>query len=75
MTRDYCDRYKFPKTACIHNKFLPSILGLNEKMSSSVASSAIFLTDTPEEIKKKINKHAVSGGGDVYFYILIAFRL
>ncbi len=28
-------------------------------------NSAIFLTDTPKEIKNKINKHAISGGGDV----------
>jgi len=31
-------------------------------MSASDANSAIYLTDTPEVIKTKINKHAVSGG-------------
>lgn len=33
-------------------------------MSTSDAKSAIFLTDTPNEIKNKINKHAFSGGRD-----------
>eukprot|EP00834_Sanchytrium_tribonematis_P008141 NODE_872_length_3382_cov_0.843131.p3 type:complete len:126 gc:universal NODE_872_length_3382_cov_0.843131:1244-867(-) len=33
-------------------------------MSSSDENSAIFLTDTPNQIKKKINKHGFSGGRD-----------
>tara|TARA_Y100000780_G_scaffold232301_1_gene262539 strand:- start:606 stop:965 length:360 start_codon:yes stop_codon:yes gene_type:complete len=32
-------------------------------MSASIPNSAIFVTDTPGKIKKKINKHAFSGGG------------
>jgi tryptophanyl-tRNA synthetase len=32
-------------------------------MSSSDANSSIFLTDTPKQIKDKINKYAFSGGG------------
>lgn len=32
-------------------------------MSSSIASSGIFLSDMPEQIKQKIIKHAFSGGG------------
>lgn len=31
-------------------------------MSASVDTSAIFLTDTPNQIKNKINKYAFSGG-------------
>ena len=31
-------------------------------MSSSDANSAIFLTDTPEDIERKIKVHAFSGG-------------
>lgn len=31
-------------------------------MSGSEANSAVFLTDTPKQIKNKINKHAFSGG-------------
>jgi len=33
-------------------------------MSSSDPNSSIFLTDTPKQIKTKINKHAFSGGKD-----------
>ena len=32
-------------------------------MSSSNENSAIFLTDTEAQIKKKIKSHAFSGGG------------
>ena len=37
--------------------------GLCGKMSASDPNSAIFLNDSPENIKKKINKFAFSGGG------------
>ena len=33
-------------------------------MSASDANSSIFLTDSPKEIKTKINKYAFSGGMD-----------
>lgn len=32
-------------------------------MSASDPNSAIFLTDSPKEIKSKVNKYAFSGGG------------
>jgi tryptophanyl-tRNA synthetase len=32
-------------------------------MSASNENSAIYLTDTPDQIKKKINRYAFSGGG------------
>ena len=31
-------------------------------MSGSLVNTAVFLTDTPKQIKDKINKHAFSGG-------------
>lgn len=31
-------------------------------MGASVANTAVFVSDTPKQIKKKINKHAFSGG-------------
>eukprot|EP01034_Spumella_vulgaris_P035153 gene35153-43339_t len=37
-------------------------LGRGGKMSGSAANSAVYVTDTPKEIKDKINKHAYSGG-------------
>jgi tryptophanyl-tRNA synthetase len=33
-------------------------------MSASVSTSAIYISDTPAQIKNKINKHAYSGGAD-----------
>jgi tryptophanyl-tRNA synthetase len=37
--------------------------GAKGKMSSSNPASYIALTDSPAEVKKKINKYAFSGGG------------
>jgi tryptophanyl-tRNA synthetase len=50
------------KPALIHSKFFPPLQGATGKMSSSDSNSAIFLTDTPEEIERKIKQHAFSGG-------------
>lgn len=52
------------KPALIHSKFFPPLQGATGKMSSSDTNSAIFLTDTPEEIERKIKEHAFSGGRD-----------
>ena len=41
-----------------------ALQGAKTKMSSSDDSSAIFVTDTPESIANKINKYALSGGGN-----------
>jgi tryptophanyl-tRNA synthetase len=50
------------KPALIHSKFFPPLQGATGKMSSSDENSAIFLTDTPEDIERKIREHAFSGG-------------
>lgn len=50
------------KPALIHAKFFPPLQGAQGKMSASDTSSAIYLTDSPEEIKNKIHKYAFSGG-------------
>lgn len=63
MTRDVAQRLNHPKPALLHSKFFPALQGSQTKMSSSVDISAIFLTDTPAQIKNKINKYAFSGGG------------
>ncbi|KAJ9206440.1 hypothetical protein DTO164E3_405 [Paecilomyces variotii] len=55
-------RYPSPKPALIHSKFLTALQGAGGKMSSSNPNSAIFMTDTPKQIKTKINKYAFSGG-------------
>lgn len=62
MTRDVSPRLGFPKPALIHSSFFPALQGAKTKMSASDANSAVFLTDTPKQIKNKINKHAFSGG-------------
>lgn len=63
MTRDVAKRLKYPKPSLIHAKFFPALQGPQTKMSASIDSSAIFMTDTAKQIKNKINKHAFSGGG------------
>ena len=50
------------KPALIHSKFFPPLQGAEGKMSSSNTNSAIFLTDTAEDIERKIKQHAFSGG-------------
>lgn len=62
MTRDVAPRIGYKKPALIHSKFIPSLLGIDEKMSSSIPESAIFLTDSNQVIKSKLQS-AVSGGG------------
>ncbi|XP_026536025.1 tryptophan--tRNA ligase, cytoplasmic [Notechis scutatus] len=64
MTRDVAPRIGFPKPALLHSVFFPALQGAQTKMSASDPNSSIFLTDTPKQIKTKINKHAFSGGKD-----------
>lgn len=52
------------KPALVHSKFFPPLQGAAGKMSSSDANSAVFLTDGPREIERKIREHAFSGGRD-----------
>lgn len=63
MTRDIAPVLKCKKPALILSKFFPALQGAKSKMSASDANSSIFLTDTPKQIKNKINKYAFSGGG------------
>ncbi|KAI8052777.1 hypothetical protein BDF21DRAFT_498233 [Thamnidium elegans] len=63
LTRDVAKRLKYPKPCLIHAKFFPALQGPQTKMSASLDTSAIFMTDTAKQIKNKINKHAFSGGG------------
>ncbi|XP_017141493.1 tryptophan--tRNA ligase, cytoplasmic [Drosophila miranda] len=62
MTRDVAPRLGFPKCALIHSTFFPALQGAKTKMSASDQNSAVYLTDTPKQIKNKINKYAFSGG-------------
>eukprot|EP01130_Rhizamoeba_saxonica_P001953 TRINITY_DN11777_c0_g1_i1.p1 TRINITY_DN11777_c0_g1~~TRINITY_DN11777_c0_g1_i1.p1 ORF type:complete len:389 (-),score=96.83 TRINITY_DN11777_c0_g1_i1:66-1232(-) len=62
MTRDVAPRLGFHKPAVIHSRFFPALQGPKSKMSASVNTSAIFMTDTYKQIRKKVMKHAFSGG-------------
>jgi tryptophanyl-tRNA synthetase len=62
LTRDVAQKLKYPKPALIHSKFFPALQGPQTKMSASDVNSSIFMSDTPAQIKNKINKHGFSGG-------------
>ncbi|KAJ1950238.1 tryptophan--tRNA ligase [Linderina macrospora] len=62
LTRDVAQRLKHKKPCLIHARFLPALQGSTSKMSSSNDVSAIFMSDTQAQIKKKINRYAFSGG-------------
>ncbi|RKP20615.1 tryptophanyl-tRNA synthetase, partial [Rozella allomycis CSF55] len=62
ITRDVAPRLKYCKPALIHAMFFPALQGPSSKMSASDENSAIFMTDSMAQIKKKINKYAYSGG-------------
>eukprot|EP00127_Corallochytrium_limacisporum_P005734 Clim_evm113s210 gene=Clim_evmTU113s210 len=62
LTRDVAPKLKLKKPALLHAKFFPALQGAQTKMSASVDTSSIFLTDTPKQIKTKVNKYAFSGG-------------
>ncbi len=53
ISRDIAPKMGYYKPTQIHNKFIPG-LKPGGKMSASDPSSAIFTTDTPEQIEKKI---------------------
>jgi tryptophanyl-tRNA synthetase len=59
ISRDIASRLELQKPSILHSLFLPGIDG--DKMSTSKPNSAIFLSDSEKEIRKKINK-AFSGG-------------
>ncbi|KAB0799029.1 hypothetical protein PPYR_06909 [Photinus pyralis] len=62
MMRDVAPRIGFQKPALLHSTFFPALQGAKTKMSASDPNTTIFLTDTPKQLKNKINKHAFSGG-------------
>jgi tryptophanyl-tRNA synthetase len=66
LARDIAQRmkaeYKFIPPSAVFTKLMPGLKG--GKMSSSDPTSAIFFSDSPKEVKKKIMKYAFSGGQD-----------
>ncbi len=65
LTRDILPKLGHYKPASIQCSFLPPLSGTSGKMSSSDGeTNSIYTTDSPEEVKRKINKYAFSGGRD-----------
>jgi tryptophanyl-tRNA synthetase len=64
LTRDVAPKLGFVKPALVHSKFFPALQGFDTKMSASDINSAIYVTDTPKQIKDKVNRYAFSGGRD-----------
>ncbi len=64
VARDILPKIGYYKPAAIHCKFLPALTGPESKMSASEAHTAVYTTDSAEEIEKKIRKYAFSGGRD-----------
>ncbi|KAM0679597.1 hypothetical protein GINT2_002227 [Glugoides intestinalis] len=62
LARDKCGVLGERKPASIYLSMLPDLQGTNRKMSASDPKSSIYLNDSPEVVKKKINKYAFSGG-------------
>jgi tryptophanyl-tRNA synthetase len=62
LQRDIAESLGYYKAAQIHSKFLPPLTGPEGKMSSSQPESAIYLTDDPKTVERKIMKYAFSGG-------------
>lgn len=62
LQRDIAESLGYYKAAQIHNKFIPSLTGPEGKMSSSMPETAIYLTDDPKTVERKIMKYAFSGG-------------
>ena len=62
LTRDVAPKIGKLKPALIHNIMIPSLQGPGGKMSASEENTTIYTTDSPDTVKKKINKYAFSGG-------------
>jgi len=62
LTRDVAPKIGKQKPALIHNIMIPGLSGPGGKMSASDENGTIYTTDSPNTVKKKINKHAFSGG-------------
>ncbi|PIA65588.1 hypothetical protein AQUCO_00100825v1 [Aquilegia coerulea] len=54
MTRDVAPRIGYQKPALIESLFFPALQGESGKMSASDPNSAIYVTDSKNDIKKKV---------------------
>jgi tryptophanyl-tRNA synthetase len=61
LVRDIADELGYPKPASLYVKYIPPLTGLEGKMSASDPKSAIFLSDSEEDVRRKLLA-AVTGG-------------
>ncbi len=77
MTRDVAEKLGYPKPAQIHCRMLPG-LGREAKMSSSIPETAIYTTDPPETVERKImnavTSERVPGSCPIYQYSYFLFE-
>jgi tryptophanyl-tRNA synthetase len=62
ISRDVIEKLGHKKPAILHAKFMSPLTGIQGKSSSSASERTILLSDSPSQVKNKINKHAFSGG-------------
>ena len=62
IQRDIAEPLGYHKAAAIHSKFLPTLTGIQDKMSTSKPETAIYLNDDDKTVRNKIYRHAFSGG-------------
>ncbi|MEM0272526.1 MAG: tryptophan--tRNA ligase [Thermoprotei archaeon] len=62
LQRDIAEGMGYYKAAQIHGRFLPPLTGPEGKMSSSIPESAVYLSDDPKTVERKVIRHAFSGG-------------
>ena len=79
LAKEYAEKMHFPKPIVWCQPMLPSLSGKG-KMSKSDPKSSIFMTDTPEEVEKKIKKAFCEEGNiennpilEYFKYILYPF--
>lgn len=60
LARDIAESLNYPKPATLYSKFLPGLTG-EDKMSASNPDSALYVTDSDKEIRRKI-MNAFTGG-------------
>lgn len=66
LTRDISEHssINFIKPGAIHAKFIPGLKGSAKMSASDAETGVIYLGDSSDEVKRKINKYAFSGGKD-----------
>ena len=80
FAREIAGRMKLKRVSTMYGRFIPALQG-GQKMTASKANTAIYLTDTPEQIREKIFNDTYTAPGpdgadlskDVVFKYLEAF--